>query len=263
MNRDDVTSTRPGDDGRTGRRAPSRSRRTLRLGVGGCALVVGLIGWAAPAGAHVSITPSTTAAGASAVLEVSVGHGCEGSPTTEITIQMPPEINSVTPTRTALWEVEKQVERLDPPVADSHGNEIEERVASVTYSTDTPLPDGYRDTFELSVQLPDDEGATLVFPTIQTCERGESAWIEVAQDGQDMDELELPAPAFVISAAGEGGHGDMTTAAASTGDSESDDRPVAAPDSDGADALTIAALVAGLLGSVLGGAALVRQRRRT
>jgi uncharacterized protein YcnI len=261
MNREDVTSTRSGDEGRTGRRAPSRSRRTARLGVGGCALLVGLIGWAAPAAAHVTITPSTTAAGAYAILEVSVGHGCEDSPTTEVTIQIPPGINSVTPTRTALWEVEKQVERLDPPVADSHGNQVEERVASVTYRTDTPLPNGYRDTFELSVQLPDDEGGTLVFPTIQTCEQGESAWIEVAQDGQDTDELELPAPSFVISAAGEGGHGDVTTTA-TTDDSESEDRPVAAPASDGADALTIAALVAGLLGSVLGGAALVRQRRR-
>ena len=45
--------------------------------------------WPSPASAHVTITPSTTAAGAFAVLEVSVGHGCEGSPTTEITIQMP------------------------------------------------------------------------------------------------------------------------------------------------------------------------------
>lgn len=235
-----------------------RTRRSLRLGVGS-ALVVALIGWAAPASAHVTITPSTTAAGAFAVLEVSVGHGCEGSPTTEITIQMPPEINSVTPTRNALWEVEKETEQLDPPVADAHGNEITERVASVTYRADTPLPDGYRDTFELSLQLPDAEGDTLVFPTIQTCEQGESAWIEVPEDGQDGEELELPAPSFVISEAGEGDH--HATAAAET--ASDDDHDAAAEEDEESNALTIAALVAGLLGAVLGGTALVRQRRRT
>lgn len=253
--------------------APTRPRRTRCLRTAAAALVVGLVGWAAPAGAHVTITASTTAAGAYAVLEVSVGHGCDGSPTTKITIQMPPEINSVTPTRNALWEVDKQMERLDPPVADAHGNEIVERVASVSYTADTPLPDGYRDTFELSVQLPDDEGGTLVFPTIQTCEQGESAWIEVPQDGQDVEALELPAPSLVISEAAEGGHHDVagtagpaTVASDGEGDGhghgDGDDGPVAAADSDGADALTVTALAAGLLGAALGGAALVRQRRR-
>ena len=178
------------------------SLRTLaRLGAVPLALGAVVLGVAAPASAHVTITASTTAAGAFTVLTVSVPHGCEGSATTEVTIQIPEEINAVTPTRNALWEVEKEVEQLDPPVTDAHGNEITERVATVTYTADTPLPDGYRDAFELSLQLPDDEGTTLVFPTIQTCEEGESAWIEVPADGQSEDDLELPAPSVTITAA--------------------------------------------------------------
>ncbi len=227
----------------------SDRRRVVR---GGAAVVVlGLVGLAAPASAHVTVTPSTTAAGAFAVLEFSVGHGCEDSPTTRITIQMPPQINSVSPTRNGLWQVEKDVERLDPPVTDAHGNEITERVASVTYIADAPLPDGFRDTFELSVQLPDAEGDTLAFPTIQTCQDGESAWIEVPQDGQDVDELELPAPSFVVGVAGEGD--DHHTTADADAEDQADEQGTT---------LTIAALVAGLLGAVLGGTALVRQRRR-
>lgn len=225
-----------------------RDRRVVRLSA--AALVVGLVGLAGPASAHVSVTPSTTSAGGYAVLEFSVSHGCEDSPTTEVTIQLPPGINAATPTRNPLWEVEKTTEQLDPPVTDEHGNELVERVASITYRALTPLPDGFRDTFEVSVQLPDDEGATLAFPTIQTCEQGESAWIEVPQDGQDSDELELPAPSVVITEAGEGDH-HAGAAAAGAEDSESDN-----------DALTIAALVAGLLGAALGAAALVGQRRR-
>jgi len=241
-----------------------RARRLLVRG-GAAAALVALVAWAAPASAHVTITPSTTAAGAFAVLEVSVGHGCDASPTTEITIQMPPEINSVTPTRNALWDVEKEIETLDPPAVDAHGNEIDERVASVTYTARTPLPDGYRDAFELSVQLPEDEGTTLVFPTVQTCEEGESAWIEVPADGQDVDELELPAPSFVITAAGETGDHGTATEAASTEHDDGDDAGGDAGDEGGDDvgAWTIAALGAGVLGVVLGGAALVGQRRRT
>ncbi|WP_230860104.1 YcnI family copper-binding membrane protein [Actinoplanes aureus] len=219
---------------------------------GAATLIVSLVGLAAPASAHVAVTPSTTTAGAHAVLEFTVGHGCGTSPTTKITIQIPEQITSVSPTRTALWKVEKRTEKIDPPATDSHGNKIVERVASVTFRTDTPLPDGYRETFELAVQLPEAGGTTLAFPTIQTCEQGESAWIEVPHDGQNVEDLELPAPGFIISEPAEGMHHH-----AASGGSRFEQAP------GGDDSLTLAALAAGVLGSVLGGAALVRQRRRT
>ena len=66
------------------------SLRTLaRLGAAPAVLGIAVLGVAAPAGAHVTITPSTTAAGAFAVLTVSVPHGCDGSPTTQIAIADP------------------------------------------------------------------------------------------------------------------------------------------------------------------------------
>jgi uncharacterized protein YcnI len=222
------------------------SLRTLpRLGavpavLGAVALV------AAPASAHVTVSASTTAAGAFTVLTVSVPHGCEGSPTTKVSIQIPEGINSVTPTRNALWEVDKEVDQLDPPVTDAHGNEITERVSTVTYTAKAPLPDGYRDSFELSLQLPDEEGTTLVFPTIQTCEEGESAWIEVPADGQSEDDLELPAPSVTTTAA-EGDH---------HGTEDETDAP-----ENGSD-LGAWGLAAGLLGVVVGAFAVVQARRR-
>ncbi|MEV4140855.1 YcnI family protein [Dactylosporangium sp. NPDC049742] len=237
-------------------RTPARpwSRRAAR--VGAAALVVGLVGIASPAGAHVTVTPSTTAAGAHALLQFAVGHGCGDSPTTRITIQIPAQITSVTPTRTALWKVTKQTETVDPPAVDAHGNKIVQRVASVTFSTDTPLPDGYREVFELTVQLPE-AGTRLVFPTIQTCERGESAWTEVPQDGKDVGELQLPAPSFVVAAPLTGTDG---TAGAHNHTLTGNSAATPAPARN--DTLTLAALAAGTLGALLGGAALVRQRRR-
>lgn len=255
MRRNDIGSDRI-QAGRHDRR-PSRTRPRRLLTISAAALIVSLFGFASPASAHVTVTPSTTAAGAHAVLQFSVGHGCGDSPTTKITIQIPAQITSVTPTRTALWKIEKQTAAVDPPATDAHGNKVVQRVASVTFSTRTPLPDGYREVFELTVQLPETTGTELVFPTIQTCEQGESAWIEVAQDGRNAAELELPAPSFITSEPAEG-----TNHHTATGDSHAAHAPTAASAPGTDRALTIATLAAGILGSLLGGAALVRQRRR-
>jgi uncharacterized protein YcnI len=216
----------------------------------------------APAGAHVTATPTTSAAGAYTVATFAVGHGCEGSPTTKIEIQVPESVLSVAPTRNPFYEVEKTIEQLDEPVADAHGNEVTERVASIVYTADTPLPEGQRDTFELSFQIPDAEGEMLTFPTVQTCEEGETGWVEVPADGQDADELESPAPGFEITAAGAGGHGDDASAepAADEPAEESTDETVAADAGDTSPTLGWIGLVAGLLGLAAGGLALARTR---
>jgi uncharacterized protein YcnI len=216
----------------------------------------------APASAHVTATPSTAAAGAYTVVTFSVGHGCEGSPTTKIEIQVPESVLSVAPTRNPFYEVEKTIEQLDEPVADAHGNEVTERVASIVYTADTPLPEGQRDTFELSFQVPDAEGEMLTFPTVQTCEEGETGWVEVPADGQDADELESPAPGFEITAAGADGHGDDASAepAADEPAEESTDETVAADAGDTSPALGWIGLVAGLLGLAAGVLALARTR---
>lgn len=250
------------------------TRRTLaRLAAptAACALVV--LG-TAPAIAHVTTTPSETGAGAYTVLTFSVPHGCDGSATTGIVISIPEGINSVTPTRNPLYDVSKQSETLDPPVTDAHGNELTERVATVTYTAKTPLPDGYRDTFELSLQIPEDAevGSSLVFPTVQTCEKGETAWTEVPAAGQTEDDLEAPAPAFVVTeATGEGHHGGSTDddhadgAAHDEGEEASEEtQPVSATtasDDEDGNGLAIAGLVAGVAGLLVGGAALARGRK--
>ena len=211
----------------------------------------------APASAHVTVTPSTTAAGAFAVLTFSTGHGCEGSPTTTVAIDMPDEIYAVTPTRNPFWTVEKVVAELDEPVTDAHGNEITERVDQVVYTARTPLPDGQRDTFELSLQLPDAAGETLAFPVVQTCEQGENPWTETAAEGQDPEELEFPAPLVTITEAEGDGHGAEPSdeAAAPTEVSADED------DEDG-NGLALAGLGAGVAGIVVGAIALARGRRK-
>ena len=237
-----------------------------RLGFVAAVVVAAVLGTAAPASAHVTITPSTTEAGAYALLTVAVPHGCAGSSTVEVAIRIPEAITSVTPTRHPLWEVATETAALDPPVPDGHGGQVVERVATVVYRTATPLPDGVRDAFELSLRLPDTPGTTLAFPIVQRCEQGESAWIEVPAPGQSGTELALPAPTLTTTAAGEATPAAVPAARPVTG-------PVAVPvggtapgpptaAGGGSDALAGTALSVGVLGALLGGAALLRARRR-
>lgn len=228
---------------------------SLARGLAVATLVLAPIALAAPASAHVTVTPSTTEAGASAVVQVSIGHGCEGSATTAVEIKIPESIYSVTPTRNPLWDVTVEKEPVVPPAADEHGTRITDRVASVTYRTDTPLPDGQRDTFELSLHLPAEVGSTLVFPTIQTCEKGESAWIEVPAEGHDADDLALPAPAFVITGTATG-TGTGAAAPAAEVELVARDRS-----SSGSSLLALGALGVAVVGVLLGLGSLARLRR--
>ena len=133
--------------------------------------------------AHVSAAASSTAAGSYTVVTFSVPHGCEGSPTQVVTIDLPESVPSVTPTVNPLWSVETVSEG--------------EQMTQVVYTSQTGgLPDGLRDTFELSFRLPEGEaGDRIEFPVTQTCTEGTAEWV-----GEDV-------PVVVLTAATGDAHG--------------------------------------------------------
>lgn len=133
--------------------------------------------------AHVSAAASSTAAGSYTVVTFSVPHGCEGSPTQVVTIDLPDSVPSVTPTVNPLWSVETVSEG--------------EQMTQVVYTSQTGgLPDGLRDTFELSFRLPEGEaGDRIEFPVTQTCTEGTAEWV-----GEDV-------PVVVLTAATGDAHG--------------------------------------------------------
>ncbi len=160
--------------------------RTAALGTTalGAALALALLP-AASASAHVTAEASSTAAGSHSVITFSIPHGCDGAPTIAVDIEIPEPIRSVTPTVKPGWSIEKNI--------------VDDRVASVTYTAiGDGLADGYRDTFELALQLPASEaGEAVEFPTVQTCPEGATAeWV-----GDKV-------PTVILSEAEEGGgHG--------------------------------------------------------
>lgn len=168
------------------------SRRVVTAAVG---LGV-LAAFAAPAAAHVTVSPDEAARGGYAVLELRVPHGCDGSPTVAVAVQIPAGVVSVTPEQVAGWEVETTVGRLAEPY-ESHGETITEGVTSVAW-TGGPLPDDQFASFGLSVKLPDD-GDEVAFPVVQRCVEGETRWIDLPTAG--AEEPEHPAPVVTLVAA--------------------------------------------------------------
>jgi periplasmic copper chaperone A len=233
------------------------------------ALAAGLVvAGATAASAHVTVTPSTTTADAYTVLTFSVPHGCGESSTTEVAIQVPEQIVAVTPTVNPGWDVRKVMKDLEVPVDDGHGGQYTERVSEIVYTARTPLPHDYRDTFELSLKLPDAAGETLDFPTVQTCEEGETAWVQIPAEGQSADDLESPAPSFALTAAAATAVGgveaeaeEMAAEEAAQDDSSAEAASEAALEDAATPVVSWVALALGAAGLVLGGLALARSRR--
>ena len=209
------------------------------------------------ASAHISVAPTSTAAGSYSVLTFALPHGCDGSATTSIAIEIPESIASVTPTVNPNWAVEKVAVDLAEPLDDGHGNTITTRTGQIVYTAAEPLADGLRDTFALSVLLPEDAaGTTIAFPIVQTCEVGATTWNEEQKEGEA--EPEHPAPSIAVTDAVAAGHGhDADADAAATASDDDEDASASAHDSDARESGDTIARVLGIGGLVVGAIGIV------
>jgi uncharacterized protein YcnI len=196
------------------------SLRTAAISTTALALAI-----AAPlaASAHVTAAPSSTAAGSYSVVSFSVPHGCSGSPTTKVTLNLPSSIVAATPTVNANWTIDK-VKSGD-------------NVTAVTYTAKTPLAADQRDVLALQVQLPKDAaGQTLAFPVLQECVTGSTNWNEPMN--ADGTEPAHPAPTVTVTAASAT---DDTMAMSSTADNADNTARI----------LGISGLIVGVVGIVV------------
>jgi periplasmic copper chaperone A len=235
--------------------------QTTRVAAATGALTLALAG---SAGAHITANPGEAPSDGYATVSFEVPHGCEESPTTQVRIQIPPSVPSVTPGVHPLWDVstkEGKKERVE-----LHGETITRGVSEVTYTAKRPLPPDRLDSFPISLKLPaSEEGESIYFPTIQRCEKGQTRWIQIPAEGESAEELEEPAPAVVLTAA-EGGHGGAAAdepEGSSAQPAASVQAASAGNDDDGAPMwLAITGLVVGALGLLAGIGGLTAGRRR-
>jgi len=137
---------------------------------------------ALPASAHVVAAPDTARAGSYAAVAFRVGHACSaGDVTLKVRIEIPAGVVSARPQTKPGWTYEIEREAgADPKAAPS----------AVTYVG--RLPDEAFDEFPLLMKLPT-TAETLIFPVIQTCEKGESQWTEVPSAEAPGETLSRPA----------------------------------------------------------------------
>ncbi|MFN3935262.1 YcnI family protein [Parvibaculum sp.] len=160
---------------------------------------------ALPASAHVVLDQEQAPAGSYFKATFRVPHGCDGSPTTSISIAVPEGVISVKPQPKHGWTVTTE----KAPYKQSytlHGKTITEGVVRVTWEGG-PLADDMFDEFAFMTKLPDDpEIMMLFFPVIQTCEEGSVAWDQLPVPGS-AERLPRPAPMLHLDhGTGDGGH---------------------------------------------------------
>ena len=148
--------------------------------------------------AHVVLEQQTASVASSYRAVFRVSHGCDGLPTTGITVQIPPGVQGAKPMPKAGWALTVRKEKLATPYS-SHGKQITEDVAEITWTASSPeaaLPEAFYDEFILRAGLPASAGP-LWFKVIQDCKVGDktgrNAWTQVPAEGVSTKGLKSPA----------------------------------------------------------------------
>jgi uncharacterized protein YcnI/copper(I)-binding protein len=154
---------------------------------------------ALPAGtalAHPSLERQEATIGAPYKAVMRVPHGCEGSPTVRVRVQIPEGVISVKPMPKPGWAIETKRGAYAEAYPYYHGAVLKEGVREITWSG--RLADDYYDEFVfvgfMAKTLKD--GGRLHFPTIQECEQGQQAWADIPAAGQSSHDVKFPAPAL-------------------------------------------------------------------
>ncbi|WP_106816126.1 DUF1775 domain-containing protein [Microbacterium timonense] len=231
----------------------SPTPRTRRIALGAVAGLALALGAPLAASAHVHVDPGTATAGDTETLTFSFSHGCEDSPTTALTIDIPEGVGNAAPVVQGGWTISRELGADGVPTR-------------VVYTADTPVESGLKANVAMDVLFTESAaGTVLAFPVTQTCVTGETAWTQLAEDGQDAEDLDAPAPIVEVGDASastpeadHGGHGGNSTASGDT-DAEAQAEATASVSAD-----PVARwLAAGGLAAGIAALAVVLLRRRT
>jgi len=151
--------------------------------------------------AHIKIEPASASAGAYQKLTFRVGHGCDGSATSSITVLLPDAIAGAKPMPKAGWSIATVEGKLATP-AMSHGVAVTSAVREVRWQGG-PLLDAHYDEFALQVKLPDAAGK-LYFKVIQGCDKGRAEWSELPN--ASGAKAKFPAPVLEVTPAASHAH---------------------------------------------------------
>jgi periplasmic copper chaperone A len=168
---------------------------------------IALLAGAASSSSHVVLDEPVAQAGGSYKAVLRVGHGCAGSPTNAIKVQIPAGLRGAPPMPKAGGVVATRLEKLAQPYV-NHGKQITEDVAEISWtaaSRESWLPDAFFDEFVLRGTVPERPGV-LWFKVLQTCENGSNDWSEIPTAGVSTQGMKSPAVLLKVLPAGSAVH---------------------------------------------------------
>jgi uncharacterized protein YcnI len=157
-------------------------------------VVVAVALGAAPAFAHVSLETRQATVGSYYKAVFAVPHGCAGSATVKLRVQIPEGVIGVKPMPKAGWNLETTKGKYAAEY-DLHGSKLSEGVKEVAWSGGKLADDNY-DEFVIATFLTPGlrPNSTLYFPVVQECEQGISRWIDIPREGSEGHDSKSPAP---------------------------------------------------------------------
>jgi periplasmic copper chaperone A len=154
---------------------------------------------ASTAFAHATLETKEAPASSFYKAVIRIGHGCEGTATTSIRVQIPEGVIAVKPMPKPGWDLTTK-EGQYAQAYDYYDEKLTKGVTEVSW-TGGSLPDAWYDEFVFRARLPDRPPGTVIhFPIVQQCEKGVHRWIEIPEPGKTADDYKEPAPGVTLTA---------------------------------------------------------------
>jgi periplasmic copper chaperone A len=144
-----------------------------------------------PVFAHITLETGSAPAGSYYKAVLRVGHGCAGSPTKALRVQLPAGFEAAKPMPKAGWVITTRLA--------THTDASE--VMWTAKSPDDYLPDAYYDEFVLRTKLPASASTVAVpawFKVLQSCDNGVNDWSQIPETGTSTQGLKTPAALLVV-----------------------------------------------------------------
>ena len=158
------------------------------------ALGVCLFGALPSAVAHIVLVEPQAVAGSYYKATLRVGHGCNGSSTNALVVQVPTGFQGAKPQPKSGWTVATRKANLTTPY-NNHGKTVTDDVVELSWtasSKEAALPDEQFDEFAFLGRLPDKAGPLWV-KVLQTCVTGQNNWSEIPASGTSTRGMKSPA----------------------------------------------------------------------
>ncbi len=141
---------------------------------------------------HATLSPKQATQDSYQRLSFGISHGCEGSSTVDVVVELPASVMGAKPMPKPGWAVETEVRPLSVPYR-LHGKEIKQDVRVIRWRG--MLIDAHYDEFVVMSKLWNKTGPIFI-PVTQVCEKGRIDWNQLP-DGSGM-RLIFPAPVIEV-----------------------------------------------------------------